>query len=82
MDMEQEYYSAISSELHKETCIQVERDKKKMIKHFNVLRYEQFVLNWFILFMKIRNHNNIVDKYLRYIAPFCSQTNIIVYNYS
>jgi len=50
MDMEQEYYSVISSELHKETCIQVERDKKeKMIKHFNVLKYEQFIPNWFFI---------------------------------
>jgi len=64
MDMEQEYYSVISSELNKETCIQVERDKKeKMIKQFNVVKYEQFIPNWFVLFMKIINHNNIIDNY-------------------
>jgi len=64
MDMEQEYYSIISSKLHKETCIEVERDKKeKMIKQFHVIKYEQFVPNGFVLFMKIRNHNDAIDKY-------------------
>jgi len=68
MDMEQEYYSVISSKLHKETCVQVERDRKeKMIKQFHVMKNKQFIQNWFVLFMQIRNHNNIIDSYYHFL---------------
>ncbi len=64
MDIEQEYCSVISSKLHKVTCIQVKRDKKgKILKQFSIVKYKQFIPNWFVLFMKVRNHNGIIDKF-------------------
>ena len=52
--VEQEYCSIISSKLHKVTCIQVDRDKKeKMLKQFSIVKYKQFIPNWFVLFMKV-----------------------------
>jgi len=63
-EMEHEYYSVISSELQKVTPIMVDRDKKsKMLKQFSIGKYEQFLPNWLVLFMKVRNHNEIIDKF-------------------
>jgi len=63
-EMEQEYYSVISSELQKVTPILVDRDKKaKMLTQFSIAKYEQFIPNWLVLFMKVRNHNAIIDRF-------------------
>jgi len=63
-EMEQEYYSVISSELQKVTPILVDRDKTaKMLMQFSIAKYEQFIPNWLVLFMKVRNHNNIINKF-------------------
>jgi len=63
-EMEHEYYSVISSELQKETPIFVDKDKKsKMLQQFSIAKYEQFLPNWSVLFMKVRNHNEIIDKF-------------------
>jgi len=64
MDMEHHYYSMISSEMCKVSSVYVDRNRKdKIMKQFQIVKYEQFIPNWFVLFMKIRNHNKIVDNY-------------------
>jgi len=63
-EMEQEYYSVISSKIQKVTPILVDRDKKaKMLTQFSIAKYKQFIPNWLVLFMKVRNHNNIINKF-------------------
>jgi len=63
-EMEQEYYSVISSDLQKVTPILVDRDKKaKRLTQFSIAKYKQFIPNWSVLFMKVRNHNDIIDTF-------------------
>jgi len=63
MEMEYQYHTQVTSESTRVVNIQVNKEAKDKTKEFHIVKYEQIIPNWMVFFMKIRNHNCIVNKY-------------------
>jgi len=65
LQMEYNYYVQVSLEFKKKLliCIGNKEKRNRIKKNMQMLIYEQIVPNWTALFMLIRNHQCVFDKY-------------------
>jgi len=63
LEMEYNYYVQVSLEFKEKLLIGNKEKRNQIKKNMQMLIYEQIVPNWTALFMLIRNHQCVFDKY-------------------